>query len=79
MTDAEVELALGRLFDAVQPINEIIEFCHHAYEALIEANTYPVFTSAPKIVVTAPLSVCRARNQRRRSPVRDDYVERAWR
>jgi hypothetical protein len=79
MTDHKIELALRHLFSAAQPMNEIVEFCHHSYQALIDTNTYPLFTFAPKIVVTAPLPVCRARNQQRRSPVHDAYVERAWR
>lgn len=77
MTDMEVELALSKLFSAAQPGDEIIEFCHHAYRDLLAANTYPFFTSAPKIVVLASVASCRARNQVRRSPVRDDYVKRA--
>lgn len=78
MTDEDVHIALGQLFNILQPSKEIVEFCHHAYGELIKANTYPLFTSAPKVVVTAPLDVCKARNALRRSPVREEYVERAW-
>jgi hypothetical protein len=78
MTDAEVDVALRLLFGAASPKNEIIEFCHHAYESLLECDTFPIFTSADKIVVTAPLAVCNARNGVRRSPVQADYLARAW-
>src|SRR5271165_6850392 len=79
MTDAQVQQALTRLFSAVRPTNEIVEFCHHDYDELLETDLYPIFTVGRKVVVTAPLNVCKARNQLRRSPVRETYVERAWR
>lgn len=79
MTDTQVELALAQLMNATLPTGEIVEFCYHAYEHLVRSNAHPVFTNAPKVVVLASLAICRGRNQRRRSPVQDEYVERAWR
>ena len=79
MTDAHVQRALARLFEATNPTNEIVEFCHHDYEGLLESDAYPIFEGSRKVFVTAPLSLCKARNILRRSPVRETYVERAWR
>jgi adenylate kinase family enzyme len=79
MTDAQIEEALTQLFKTAATTNEIIEFCHHDYEQLLARNTYPVFTVARKIIVIAPLSLCKERNQLRRARVRDTYIERACR
>lgn len=79
MTDAQVQLALDKLFEVSQPTEEIIEFCHHDYAELARSGRYTSFVDAPKVLVLASLESCRMRNQRRRSPVRDEYVERAWR
>lgn len=79
MTDAQVQLALEKLFEVTQPTNEIVEFCHHDYDDLARSSNYSNFADAPKVLVLASLETCQGRNQRRRSPVRDEYVERAWR
>ena len=60
MTDDQVEEALAGLFAATSPMNEIVEFCHHAYDELLDTDTYPIFTAAKKVVVTAPLALCKA-------------------
>lgn len=78
MTDTQVEHALARLFEATSGKNEIVEFCHHDYEGLLESDAYPIFGTGRKVLVTAPMSLCTARNRLRRSPVRETYVERAW-
>ena len=79
MTDAQVQRALAQLIEATGSSNEIVEFCHHDYEGLIESGLYNSFGTARKVIVTAPVSTCMARNRLRRSPVREEYVERAWR
>ena len=78
MTDVEVNLALTQLFSATNPKNEIVEFCHHDYQGLLESGAFTVFEASRKILITSPLSVCKARNRLRPSPVPDRYVERAW-
>lgn len=78
MTDDDVDLALCKLIAAVGHSRAIVEFCYHAYDKIVLTNAYPSFSSAPKIVVTAPLSVCKERNRARQSPVPEDYLERAW-
>ena len=79
MTDAQVQIALARLFKAINPTNEIVEFCHHDYGGLLDRNVYPAFESSRKVFVTASLRYCKARNALRRSPVQESYVERSWR
>lgn len=79
MTDVQIEEALSLLFESVRPTNEIVEFSHHDYEQLLNQNTYPIFTNSRKIIVAAPLELCKLRNQLRRAHVRDAYIEQAWR
>lgn len=78
VSDDQIQEALERLFESTKGVNDIAEFCHHDYNGLLDANRYPIFTGARKIVITAPLDICKARNRVRRSPVREMYVERAW-
>jgi hypothetical protein len=78
VTDAQIEETLSLLFESTAPMNEIVEFAHHNYRQLLNGNTFPIFTNARKIIVTAPLDLCKARNRLRTSPVRDAYIERAW-
>lgn len=78
MTDAQVQLALARLFRATKPTNEIVEVCYHDYVSLFDKAEYKLFKSSRKVFVTAPLTLCEARNAVRISPVRTKYVERVW-
>ncbi len=79
MTDAQVDEALSLLLRNVRHDGGLYEFAHHDYVDLLRRNAYDEFTAARKVVVVASLSVCHARNEVRRSPVRRAYVERSWR
>lgn len=78
MSDAQVDGAMSKLFSVASATNEIVELCYHDYVGLLASTRYPLFLAAGKVVVTAPLAVCKARNALRLSPVREAYVERAW-
>lgn len=78
MSDARVDEAMAKLFSAASDTNEVVELCYHDYACLLASTRYPLFAVARKVVVTAPLAVCKARNALRRSPVREEYVDRAW-
>lgn len=79
MTDQQIQEALSRLFGSTKPENELVEFSHHDYQGLLRTNTFPIFNCSRKIIVTAPLALCKERNQLRKSRVRNAYIERAWR
>ena len=78
MSDEQVDLALSLLLTYPRERPEIVEFAHHDYVELLRSNRYPLFISSTKIIVTAPLPICLARNETRASHVRAQYLERAW-
>lgn len=79
LSDAEVDVALARLFVDVGASNELVEFCHHDYQSLFAVPANAHLRPRRKLLVFAPLEVCLARNSARLSPVAQTYLERSWR
>ena len=77
LTDKEVDVCVRNLFTHITGA-EIVEICYHDYIRLCDEPMFPVFCHGRKIVVTADLETCMARNRRRQSPVQDTYVVRSW-
>jgi cytidylate kinase len=79
MTDAQVDRAVSMLFGSVGHSAAVCEFAHHDYVGFMHDSRYPQFAASRKVIVTADLAACSARNEARRSRVAAEYVERAWR
>lgn len=78
MTDEQVDAALSLMMREVNGESGLLEFAYHDYVRMIVLDVFPRFSNARKILLSAPLQVCQARNAYREHRVPNGYLERCW-